>query len=106
VTPEQNMLDIHLTEIKNGHEIYIRRVPEAGDSARTKLIESIHFMQQKLDYIHTNPLRTKIPLVVDSIDYVHSSALQYDKGIYYHCEVIPVQKMLDINLTGIKYGLE
>ena len=28
------------------------------------------------------------------------------KGIYYHCEVIPVQKMLDINLTGIKYGLE
>jgi hypothetical protein len=40
-----------------------RRVPEAGDSARTK-------------------------------------------GIYYHCEVIPVQKMLDINLTGIKYGLE
>jgi len=30
------MLDIHLTEIKNGHEIYIRRVPEAGDSARTK----------------------------------------------------------------------
>jgi REP element-mobilizing transposase RayT len=71
-----------------------------------KLIESIHFMQQKLDYIHTNPLRTKIPLVVDRIDYVHSSALQYDKGIYYHCEVIPVQKMLDINLTGIKYGLE
>jgi hypothetical protein len=29
VTPEQNMLDIHLTEIKNGLEIYIRRVPEA-----------------------------------------------------------------------------
>jgi hypothetical protein len=34
------------------------------------------------------------------------SAGQYFNGSDYYCSVIPLQNMLDILLTGIKYGLE
>jgi REP element-mobilizing transposase RayT len=71
-----------------------------------KLLESDNFMLQKLDYIHTNPVRLKTPIVLDSIEYSHSSALQYFNGKHYLCEVKLLREMKDINLTDNPYGLE
>jgi REP element-mobilizing transposase RayT len=57
-----------------------RRVPEAGDSARTKgyhgvEITSPDFFETKLNYIHLNPVRAKI--VERAEDYYYSSCADY-----------------------------
>jgi REP element-mobilizing transposase RayT len=71
-----------------------------------KLLESDNFFEQKLSYIHTNPVRTNTPIVKDPIEYIHSSALQYFNGNHYLYEIKPLQEMKDINLTTSKYGFE
>jgi REP element-mobilizing transposase RayT len=44
-------------------------------------------IEQKLDYIHHNPVSGKWNLVDDYLDYEHSSALFYEKGIQRHFKV-------------------
>ncbi len=71
-----------------------------------KLLESDKFTEQKLDYIHNNPIRAKVALTNNLIDYKHSSARQYFDGTYYLYQVKELFEMNDINLTMCKYGLE
>ena len=63
-------------------------------------------MEQKLDYIHNNPIRAKVALTNDPIDYKHSSARQYFDRTYYLYPIKELHEMKDINLTMCKYGLE
>lgn len=45
-----------------------------------KLCATLRFINQKLDYIHNNPLAKKWSLADRDIDYAHSSALFYETG--------------------------
>jgi putative transposase len=51
------------------------------DSFDAKAIYSERFFNQKLNYIHKNPVRGKWQLVEDYTDYEHSSASYYERGI-------------------------
>lgn len=54
---------------------------------------NLRFINQKLDYIHNNPLSGKWSLADTTVDYVHSSARFYDcgeQGIY------PVTNFIDL----------
>lgn len=55
------------------HEVF-------GPSFDAKLCHSYHFINQKLDYIHGNPVSKKWHLVTFPGDYVHSSAGFYETG--------------------------
>ena len=46
-----------------------------------KPIYTKYFLEQKIDYIHHNPVRGKWSLTKDFTDYPHSSASFYEKGI-------------------------
>lgn len=46
-----------------------------------KLIESYNFLQQKLDYIHRNPIQDNWMIVEDPVDYQYSSCGYYMNGI-------------------------
>jgi REP element-mobilizing transposase RayT len=52
-----------------------------NDSFDAKGIYSEWFLQQKLNYIHLNPVRGKWKLVNDYTDYEHSSASYYERGV-------------------------
>jgi len=56
------------------HKVFI-------DSFDAKAIFSEKFLQQKINYIHSNPVRGKWNLVNDFSDYQHSSASFYETGI-------------------------
>lgn len=43
-----------------------------------KLCYSKSIVEQKLDYIHHNPVQKKWNLVEDYVDYIHSSAAYYE----------------------------
>jgi REP element-mobilizing transposase RayT len=47
---------------------------------QAKNIYSIHFLQEKLEYIHQNPVAKEWKLVNDRADYLYSSAGYYDYG--------------------------
>jgi hypothetical protein len=47
---------------------------------QAKNIYSIDFLQQKLEYIHQNPVAKEWELVKDRADYIYSSAAYYDYG--------------------------
>jgi REP element-mobilizing transposase RayT len=49
-----------------------------------KAIFSDQFMEQKLNYMHANPITGKWTLVADYTDYEHSSASFYELGIIKH----------------------
>lgn len=52
------------------------------ESFDAKAIYSQTFFNQKLDYIHYNPIRGKWQLVADYTTYTHSSAAFYETGRY------------------------
>ena len=58
------------------------------DSFDAKAIFSDKFMEQKLNYMHYNPVSGKWQLVNDFTDYEHSSASFYELGVPKH--FIPV----------------
>lgn len=58
-----------------------------------KECNSLSFLNQKLGYIHNNPLSGKWSLAVDTISYVHSSAMFYETG---EQGVYPVRSIIDI----------
>ena len=58
---------------------------------QAKNIYSLEFLQQKLEYIHQNPIAKDWRLAKDRADYLYSSAGYYDYGRQ------PVIKVTDIN---------
>jgi len=87
---------VHKTDKKRGkkHEVF-------EPSFDWKLLESNKFIDQKLNYIHINPIRGLRPLCTNSEEYLHSSAKQYALGkIQSRYPVQPVCEMLDVNLSG------
>jgi REP element-mobilizing transposase RayT len=58
---------------------------------QAKNIYSIDFLQQKLEYIHQNPVAKEWKLVKDRADYLYSSAGYYDYGRK------PIIEISDIN---------
>jgi putative transposase len=50
------------------------------ESFDAKSIDTEHFLQQKIDYIHHNPVRGKWQLADDYTLYLHSSASFYETG--------------------------
>jgi REP element-mobilizing transposase RayT len=63
-----------------------------------KLCESIDFIQQKLDYIHWNPVKYKIPMSSRPEDYKYSSASNYAGYTKNDYDIVTVFEMFDINL--------
>ena len=51
-------------------------------------------IEQKLDYIHFNPMRGKWSLVTDPVDYCYSSARFYEKGIKKYEKLVHVNDVL------------
>ena len=58
---------------------------------QAKNIYSMDVLQQKLDYIHQNPVAKDLKFVEDRADYIYSSAGYYDYGR------IPIIEITDIN---------
>ena len=58
---------------------------------QAKNIYSIEFLNQKMEYIHSNPVSKDWKLVDDRAEYKYSSACFYDKGI------MPIIPITDIN---------
>jgi hypothetical protein len=67
---------VPLNEIKKGkkHQVFI-------PSFDARLCDSIEMVEQKLDYIHNNPVQGKWNLAPTFVDYPHSSAQWYELGI-------------------------
>ncbi|MBP6455467.1 MAG: hypothetical protein KA275_01955 [Chitinophagaceae bacterium] len=66
-----------------------------------KLLESEKFIEQKLNYIHTNPIRLINPLCESPNDYLHSSSLQYHQNnIENRYPIISIYEMQDISLSS------
>lgn len=63
-----------------------------------KLCESLDFIQQKLDYIHWNPVKYKRPLCIKPEEYQYSSASNYLGATKNDYEIVSVFDMMDINL--------
>jgi len=61
---------------------------------QAKNIYSEKFLEQKLEYIHSNPVRKDWELVVDRADYKYSSACLYDREIQPIIEVTDVREWL------------
>jgi REP element-mobilizing transposase RayT len=57
-----------------------------------------HFIRQKLDYMHKNPITGKWILAPSAVDYVHSSAHYYFTGIQGHYAVTNVEMIKDMLL--------
>ena len=49
-----------------------------------KLIETYHFLRQKLEYIHQNPIRDNWNIVMNASEYPYSSARYYEIGSDWH----------------------
>lgn len=57
------------------------------------------FIEQKLDYIHDNPCSSHWELVVNPIDYIHSSARWYIEGKQGVYQIKDYTEMEDIDLS-------
>jgi hypothetical protein len=64
---------------------------------QAKNIYSMDFLQQKLEYIHHNPVAKEWKLVRDRADYVYSSAGYYDYGRKPIIEITDINEWLSSN---------
>ncbi len=64
---------------------------------QTKNIYSMEFLQQKLEYIHQNPVAKNWNLVKDRADYPYSSAKYYDYGRKPMIEITDINEWLASN---------
>jgi REP element-mobilizing transposase RayT len=80
------------------HEVF-----EASFDA--KLCHSYKFINQKIAYIHGNPVSKKWMLVKHECDYVHSSAKYYETGQQGVYEVMHCHDSIDVHWYG-KYPLK
>ena len=73
------LMNLYCYAGKNNKKIKNFKVWQDGNNA--KEIHSNNFLDQKMEYIHLNPVRAEI--VKDSIDYLYSSASDYagEKGL-------------------------
>ena len=73
------MLNLFWYAGKNDKKIKNYKVWQEGNDA--KEIHSTDFLEQKMEYIHNNPLRAEI--VANQMDYLYSSARDYsgEKGL-------------------------
>jgi hypothetical protein len=63
-----------------------------------KECRSDRFIEQKLDYMHSNPCSGKWKLCLQETDYIHSSARFYEINASYSYKVDHIDKMKDIAL--------
>jgi hypothetical protein len=68
------------------HEVFI-------SSFDGRICYTREIVEQKLDYIHHNPVSGKWNLVKDFVDYEHSSASFYEKGVHRHFKVTHYQDL-------------
>jgi REP element-mobilizing transposase RayT len=64
---------------------------------QAKNIYSLDFLQQKMEYIHQNPVAKDWKLVEDRADYLYSSAGYYDYGRQPIIEIMNVNEWLTSN---------
>jgi len=64
---------------------------------QAKNIYSVEFLQQKMEYIHQNPVAKDWKLVEDRADYLYTSAGYYDYGRKPIIEIMDVNKWLTSN---------
>jgi hypothetical protein len=103
-----------VSRLKNNHEDVLQQLASAvnaTDRKRGKLHEvfepsfdSKHcltqdFIQQKLDYVHSNPCVKKWQLAESPADYLHSSANYYFTGTQGIYPVTNYMTLQDIDLT-------
>ena len=78
------------------------KVMEKNKGQRHKVFESSFdaqecysrkFIEQKLNYIHRNPVSKKWRLVSDFRDYEYSSASFYDKGIKHYDKLLHIHEI-------------
>jgi hypothetical protein len=63
------------------------------ESFDAKECRSRKFIQQKLDYIHKNPVSKKWQLVTDFTEYLYSSASFYENGIKRYDKLLHVSEV-------------
>ena len=68
-----------------------------------KKCDSNEFADQKLDYMHLNPCRSKVILCQNPEDYVHSSARFYFTGSQRIYDIKSFPEMQDVKLLRSKY---
>jgi len=72
-----------------------------------KLCYSLRFLQQKLNYIHSNPVSKKWSLAKEPIEYLHSSALFYETGVQGIYPVTHINEWIENNwYDSEKYRLK
>jgi REP element-mobilizing transposase RayT len=64
---------------------------------QAKNIYSMNFLQQKIEYIHQNPISKDWKLVKDRADYLYSSAGYYDYGRKPVIEIVDINEWLTSN---------
>lgn len=100
---EQNRLDLLQkleAGVKSSEHLRGKRHRVFQPSFDWKWIESDWFMEQKLNYIHANPVRGKSPLVGHVEDYLHCSARFYAGRADFLYPVTHVGSMQDIQFHG------
>jgi REP element-mobilizing transposase RayT len=77
--------DVSVSDARRGklHEVY-------EGTFDIKLCYTYKFLNQKLDYMHANPVSKKWELAQAQSDYVHSSARYYETGVQGIYEVLHV----------------
>ncbi len=88
----QNAVEAKDRQRNKQHEVW-------EDSFDWKECRTAHFIKQKLDYIHDNPVRGKWNLAKTSADYEHSSARFYQCGEHAVYAVTSYLALEDIDLT-------
>jgi len=69
-----------------------------------KAVFTDHFLQQKMDYIHFNPVRGKWNLAEDYTRYKHSSASFYERGEVFHFEPVHYKDVKRAGQAGSRGG--
>ncbi len=69
------------------------------DTSDIKLCRTYKFVQQKLDYIHSNPVSKKWTLADNPTNYEHSSARFYETGVQGSYEVLHANDWIIANWT-------
>jgi hypothetical protein len=88
---------VNATDRKRGksHEVF-------EPSFDWKECRSNKFIDQKLEYIHSNPCRGVWNLVVDECDYTHSSAKYYATGEHGIYVVTNCTELEDVDLNEVR----
>ena len=88
-----------LSEARNATEIAANKKQKVFETSFDwKCCDSDKFIEQKLQYIHSNPCKGKWNLAISPIDYLHCSAKYYLTGEQRYYEVLNYKLLTDIRL--------